>query len=152
MLRFDYGEWSMKSIIKSLFLIFCFSFTTNAAVPDKFESKQPQLHLDALTWNEMEINENYRFNLPVLITDTFNIDQGEGVQFLDQIPLDGIRVQLFKFRLLNCQSQRQNQTSDMILILDRFGLQLDQGCILEVFLENQDLSYPGLFVSDNLGL
>ncbi len=136
----------MKSIIKNLFLIFCFSINATAAMPEKFALNPQQLYLDALAWNEMEINENYRFNFPVLITDTFNIDQGEGVQFLDQIPLDEIRVQLFKFRLLDCQAQRQNQTSDMILILDRFGLQLDQGCILEVFLENQDLSYPGLFV------
>ncbi len=100
---------------------------------------------NAMIWSDLEVGQNYQITTGLSLGSSAVVSKNEKLILAEHMPLDYIRVQLFRFRLANCSQPRAQIQADMILHDDLYGIQWLPGCILEVFLENQDLSRDAFF-------
>jgi hypothetical protein len=98
-----------------------------------------------ITWDQIELNQKLVLNEPITMSEKITLNQGTKLNVSDIIPLDQIRVLSYKMKISPCKAEMKTQTSDMVIIHDLYGAQLDQECVLNVFLEWIDLHQPSLF-------
>lgn len=110
----------------------------------------------AADWNSLEIGNTYElkqsFSLPELERSGSSVDfmAGEKVSLRDIYPLDMIKVVLYEFEYANCPGKDIKTDMEIIPVqgtspVVEAGAQLQQNCILEVFLETHDLYTESLF-------
>ena len=105
------------------------------------------LSLSPVTWQQIEIDQKLAFNTPIVLSDQIKLPAGTNVKVTDFIPLDEIRVIEIKMNITPCKPSMKNVVSDMVIINELYGVQLEKDCHLEVYLELADLNQPSLFSS-----
>ncbi len=112
-------------------------------------------NLCAAEWNDLELDQKYTltqsFQLPQIERSGSLVDflQGEEVVLKDIIPLDMIKVMLFKFDYKNCPGPDMKTDMEIIPVKNtspviEVGAQLEN-CTLEIFIENKDLMTASFF-------
>lgn len=98
-----------------------------------------------IAWQQIELDQKLILNEPIALSEKLTLNQGTKMKVSDILPLDQIRVLSFKMKITPCKAAMKSQTSDMIIVDELYGAQLDKECVLNVFLELGDLSKPSLF-------
>lgn len=101
--------------------------------------------LSPISWQEIELDQKLVLNQPITLSEKILLNQGTKMKVIDILPLDQIRVLSYKMKITPCKSSMKPQTSDMVIVDELYGAQLEKDCNLHVFLELQDLSKPSLF-------
>jgi hypothetical protein len=120
----------MKSILVALFCLFSFSAI-------------------AMPWQEIEVDTDVILKQEIFFEkEGFKIPKNTKFIVEDFMGLPQINVSLIKLILPKCKFS--NLSTEMILATDEggeavVGLQLQKDCLLEVFVENQDLNKSSLF-------
>lgn len=95
-------------------------------------------------WYDLELGTTYSLALPIEFVEPapgIAVPTNAQLTFVDQIPLDEIRVQALIFLWKDCPEEVKPRAQNMILLEnDQYGVVLDPGCELEIYLENKDLS------------
>ena len=98
-----------------------------------------------ITWQEIDFDQKLLLNDSLTFSPKVTLQQGTTLTVSDVIPLDSIRVLSYKMKVTPCKSDLKNEISDMVIIDELYGAQLEKGCTVNVFTELSDLSKPSLF-------
>lgn len=98
-----------------------------------------------ITWQDIDFKQKLILNEPIALSEKLVLPAGTSTTVADILPLDDIRVLMFKMKITPCKGSLKNQTSDMIIVNELYGAKLEKNCELEIFSEFTDLSKPSLF-------
>lgn len=98
-----------------------------------------------ITWQEIDFNQKLLLNNALSLSEKVELKAGTQMKVADILPLDEIRVVAYKMKITPCKAFMKKETSDMIIVDDLYGAQLEKDCTLNVFSELSDLSKPSLF-------
>lgn len=98
-----------------------------------------------IPWQSIELNQKLMLDVPIQLSEQLTLKQNAKLIVTDLMPLDQINVMSFKMKITPCSSTLKTQTSDMVIVKDLYGFQLEKECELNVFLEFRDLQNPSLF-------
>ena len=98
-----------------------------------------------ISWQQIELNQNLLSNEPITLNQKVTLPTHSQLKVVELVSLDEIQVLSYKLKMIPCDSTLKNETSEMIILNNDYGFQLEQGCNLNVFVEIKDLSKPSLF-------
>ncbi len=104
----------------------------------------------ALDWYDFELGTTFKLDKEIVFAkEGITLKKGEHFQLDDIITLP-ISVSVFQFEVNNCPGE--NVSTEMIIIDPTFnagdpsvGVQLQEGCLLEVYVELKDYFTKSLF-------
>jgi len=110
----------------------------------------------ALDWTELEEGSTYRINQNFQLTQLerssskLDISSGETVYLNEMMGLPQIRVMLYSFTYQNCPGPKMETDMDIIPVqgtspVVEIGAQLEENCVLKIYIENRDLMSKSLF-------
>ena len=101
--------------------------------------------VNTISWQQIDLNQKLILNDPIQLNQKITLTAGTKLVVQDIIPLDELRVLSYKMNITPCSAAIKSEVSDMVIINDLYGTQLDKDCSLNVYLELGDLSKPSLF-------
>jgi len=112
--------------------------------------------LQAVSWNDLEISNQYKINQQLQLRQiersgsTLEISAQESFILKEVIGLDMINVSLFRLQYKNCPGPAMKTEMEIIPVKNttpvvEVGAQLEENCMLEIFIENRDLRTDSLF-------
>jgi hypothetical protein len=91
-----------------------------------------------LTWGDLETGHHYASTVTVRLKPTLRLNAGTRMQLTAITPLDQIQVLLFEFRLVNCPGSLMNQKSEIVIVQELYGVELEPGCKINEYVEFKD--------------
>jgi hypothetical protein len=112
--------------------------------------------LQAVSWNDLEISNQYKINQQLQLRQiersgsTLEISAQESFILKEVIGLDMINVSLYRLQYKNCPGPAMKTEMEIIAVKNtapvvEVGAQLEENCMLEIFIENRDLMTDSLF-------
>lgn len=104
----------------------------------------------ANSWNELEVSETYHLSQSLPLDSSWSLAAGTQFYFEEMIPTDIY----FQLRLRQTECVNYDQVSDLVLYnpspedpyFNRsVGLQMEEGCLLNIYLEPTDYYTPSVF-------
>jgi hypothetical protein len=112
-------------------------------------------HASTLNWSALKINRIYSLNQEVKLADDqyqLRLAVNSRLTLKERTFLDMLNVEVFKFDIgTSCPSRNMETDIELIDIkqpngkLITVGIDLAEGCLLEVYVEQNDLNTLGLF-------
>jgi hypothetical protein len=112
--------------------------------------------LQAVSWNDLEISNQYKINQQLQLRQIersgsmLEISAQESFMLKEVIGLDMINVSLYRLQYKNCPGPAMKTEMEIIAVKNtapvvEVGAQLEENCMLEIFIENRDLMTDSLF-------
>jgi hypothetical protein len=112
--------------------------------------------LQAVSWNDLEISNQYKINQQLQLRQIersgsmLEISAQESFILKEVIGLDMINVSLYRLQYKNCPGPAMKTEMEIIAVKNtapvvEVGAQLEENCMLEIFIENRDLMTDSLF-------
>jgi hypothetical protein len=112
--------------------------------------------LQAVSWNDLEISNQYKINQQLQLRQIersgsmLEISAQESFSLKEVIGLDMINVSLYRLQYKNCPGPAMKTEMEIIAVKNtapvvEVGAQLEENCMLEIFIENRDLMTDSLF-------
>ncbi len=112
--------------------------------------------LQAVSWNDLEISNQYKINQQLQLRQIersgsmLEISAQESFILKEDIGLDMINVSLYRLQYKNCPGPAMKTEMEIIAVKNtapvvEVGAQLEENCMLEIFIENRDLMTDSLF-------
>jgi hypothetical protein len=112
--------------------------------------------LQAVSWNDLEISNQYKINQQLQLRQIersgsmLEISAQESFILKEVIGLDMINVSLYRLQYKNCPGPAMKTEMEIIAVKNtapvvEVGAQLEENCMLEIFIENRDLMSDSLF-------
>lgn len=112
--------------------------------------------LQAVSWTDLEISNQYKINQQLQLRQiersgsTLEITAQETFILKEVIGLDMINVSLYRLQYKNCPGTAMKTEMEIIPVKNtspvvEVGAQLEENCMLEIFIENRDLMTDSLF-------
>ena len=98
-----------------------------------------------ISWQEIDFDQNLLLNDSLTLSKKVTLQKGTKLNVTDIIPLDSIRVLSYKMKVTPCKADLKNEISDMVIVDELYGAQLEKDCIVNVYTELSDLSKPSMF-------
>ena len=129
-------------MIKKLLLIFMVIFESSFCFASAKNVMQMQ-------WRELDIDTNLILNqtLELPTANSFKILKNTKMLLKDIIELSQINVELFVYDIPNCKF---SQNKSDIEIISEVGVQLEQNCKLNIFVELKDVFKDSFFITEKL--
>jgi hypothetical protein len=114
------------------------------------------LNLQAATWNDLEVSRSYKINHQISLKQIersgsiIEILPNEPFVLKEVIGLDMINVVLYRLNYKNCPGADLKTEMEIIPVkkttpVVEVGAQIEENCMLEIFLETKDLRTESLF-------
>ena len=112
--------------------------------------------LQAVSWNDLEISNQYKINQQLQLRQIersgsmLEISAQESFSLKEVIGLDMINVVLYRLNYKNCPGADLKTEMEIIPVkkttpVVEVGAQIEENCMLEIFLETKDLRTESLF-------
>ncbi len=112
--------------------------------------------LQAVSWNDLEISNQYKINQQLQLRQIersgsmLEISAQESFILKEVIGLDMINVSLYRLQYKNCPGPAMKTEMEIIAVKNtapvvEVGAQLEENCMLEIFIESRDLMSDSLF-------
>lgn len=98
----------------------------------------------ALLWTELDPGRAYAMNLSVKLSPRVTLNTGTRLKLIERTPLDQLRVYLFEFRLENCPGSLMNEKSEIVIVKELYGVELEKGCRVHQYVEFKDAGRESL--------
>lgn len=92
----------------------------------------------ALTWDDLELGENYSVVKSIPLTDQFTLKTKSALKLLDIISLSPVPVFTFEFQLTKCDAATAKMKSEIVIVDDTYGVELSEGCNVTFYVEYGD--------------
>jgi hypothetical protein len=114
------------------------------------------LNLQAATWNDLEVSQQYKITQQISLKQMersgslLEILPNEPFVLKEVIGLDLINVVLYRLNYKNCPGPDLKTEMEIIPVkkttpVVEVGAQIEENCMLEIFLETKDLRTESLF-------
>jgi len=114
------------------------------------------LNLQAATWNDLEVSDTYKITQQISLKQIersgslLEILPNEPFVLKEVIGLDMINVVLYRLKYKNCSGPDLKTEMEIIPVkkttpVVEVGAQIEENCMLEIFLETKDLRTESLF-------
>ncbi len=114
------------------------------------------LNLQAATWNDLEVSQQYKITQQISLKQMersgslLEILPNETFVLKEVIGLDMINVVLYRLKYKNCPGPELKTEMEIISVKNttpvvEVGTQIEENCMLEIFLETKDLRSESLF-------
>lgn len=91
-----------------------------------------------LPWTGLEPGRVYASTVNVQLKPALRLNAGTRMKLTAVTPLDQLQVYLFEFRLVNCPGSLMNQKSEIVIVQDLYGVELEPGCRINEYVEFRD--------------
>lgn len=101
--------------------------------------------VQTLSWQQIDLKQYLNFDRDVVINRCVTLKKGSHVQVDNIMSLDPIAVTIYQMSFLSCTDDLKTLETDIEIIDETYGIKLNTGCQIEIFVENKDLEKPSWF-------
>ena len=102
--------------------------------------------VEPIQWSDLGIDKEYQLNQKIKLNPKIRLNLGTKLKLQNIMPLEMINVVSFEVRVLGCSSRQKELTTEMILVNELYGVQLEKNCSLHFYVESKDLYRDSLFI------
>lgn len=134
---FKWVEIEVKMLLRIFFILLL-------ALPLSAIASRPWI--DVLNENSYSLEKSLRVK-----NTNVNFSRGSVIKVIERAPLNMIKVEMFKIRVVNCQYPEVTSNLELYEILQpngtktTIGVEVSKGCELEMFVELKDLNTNSFF-------
>ncbi len=104
-------------------------------------------HANALpmNWSEFEINQNYKLQNNLELRSGLTLPKGSEAKLMQEYALSPVQVMFFQWQLSKCPSVLSNQKTEIVIIQNAYGVELEPHCLLNTYVELKDYYHTSFF-------
>ena len=103
--------------------------------------------LASLFWNDLEAGKNYLLTKPLNLNSSVILSSNQKINLNRINVLEEIQVINFEFKLFPCTAELSKKSAAMVIV-DTVGVELTQGCVLDLYVENKDIFQASFLKAD----
>src|SRR5687767_13548506 len=98
----------------------------------------------ALLWTELDPGSRYAMVSGVKLKPDLKLSAGTRMKLLRRTDLDQLRVYVYEFALEHCPGSLMNQRSDIVIVQELYGVELEPRCRINQYVEYRDTGRESL--------